>query len=153
MSSHLYLLSNISRLKSNLVKNKSKIMFNNQSNSRIPKPVKGLFFLAFMGLMVFLLGQVIMFLWNEILVEVTGFQTITFWQGLGIFALTRILFGGFRFGPKHRRWRDKRNKWRDEWKAELGAEGGNWKEKWMGMSDGERAEFKRKWKERCRSRE
>jgi len=49
-------------------------------------------------------------LWNNVLVDVLGVKTITYWQALGILVLARILFGGFpfkrggHFGPP---WRHK----------------------------------------------
>lgn len=38
---------------------------------------------------------VIMLLWNLLIPEIFGLATINFWQALGLFALARILFGGF----------------------------------------------------------
>lgn len=40
-----------------------------------------------------LIGYVVMLLWNNILPEVLGVNTITFWQATGIFVLCKILFG------------------------------------------------------------
>jgi hypothetical protein len=45
-------------------------------------------------------GYVVMHLWNWLLPGLFGWRPITFWQGLGLLALCRILFGGFRLhGP------------------------------------------------------
>lgn len=41
-------------------------------------------------------GYVVMHLWNWLLPGLFGWRLITFWQGLGLLALCRILFGGFR---------------------------------------------------------
>lgn len=108
-------------------------MFGNQKR-RAPKPIMVLFFLGMGALFLFVLGNVIMFLWNEILAEATGVKTLNFWESIGLFALTRILFGGFRFGGprKYRKYK-----------------GVEWRKKWMNMSEEERHEFKSKWKERC----
>ena len=38
---------------------------------------------------------IVMALWNNILVPVLHVSIIDFWQALGIFALSKILFGGF----------------------------------------------------------
>ena len=111
------------------------MMMISTSNRRMPRPLKGLFFLGMAALFFFVLGQVIMFLWNEILVEVTGVKPLSYWQAIGLFILTRILFGGFRFGPRARGWRKSRKVWR---------------EKWMNMSAEEKAAFKQKWRDRCR---
>jgi hypothetical protein len=67
--------------------------------------------LAILGLMIFITigGEVVMHLWNWNLPALFGWPQITFWQALGLFALCRILFGGFGFGGGgHRsnsRWR------------------------------------------------
>lgn len=111
-------------------------MYNDHpSHRRMPPLAKFLFFLAMAALFLFVMGQVIMFLWNNILVDVSGVKPLGFWQSLGLLALSRILVGGFRFGPPRGPWnRSPRH---------------NWKEKWMQMSDEERTAFKSRWKERC----
>jgi hypothetical protein len=49
---------------------------------------------------------VVMSLWNWLAPAVFGFNTITFWQALGLLILSKILFGGFRGRPGHgRHWR------------------------------------------------
>lgn len=40
-------------------------------------------------------GWSVQLLWNWLLPPLFGLRQITFWQGLGILALCRILFGGF----------------------------------------------------------
>jgi hypothetical protein len=40
-------------------------------------------------------GFVVMYLWNWLVPELAGGRTITFWQSLGVLALSRILVGGF----------------------------------------------------------
>ena len=72
-------------------------------------------------------GAVVMLLWNWLLPAIFGIVAINYWQALGIFVLSKILFGGFGFGRhpfghKHRH----RNRFH---------------EKWMKMSDEERKEF------------
>lgn len=114
-------------------------MFKNPTSIRkMPRPVKGLIYFGFAALFLFLLGSVIQFLWNGILAEATGVKTLSFWEALGLFVLARILFGGFRLGPRPRYWRKQK-------RAE-------WREKWMNMNEEERLAFKQKWKERCGKR-
>ena len=55
-------------------------------------PLAILAFIAFVALG----GEVVRQLWNWLLPPLFGFRTITFWQALGLLALCRILFGGFR---------------------------------------------------------
>ncbi len=71
--------------------------------------------LALLGIVVFIAigGQVVMLLWNWLLPPLFGWQQITFWQALGILALSRILFGGFgmRGGPRHKIHRSMTERW------------------------------------------
>ena len=61
--------------------------------------------LAILGLVLFtfLGGQIVKQLWNWLLPPLFGFPALTFWQALGVLALSRILFGGFGFHNGHRR--------------------------------------------------
>jgi hypothetical protein len=47
---------------------------------------------------VFLGGKVVQLLWNWLLPPLFGFPTVTYWQALGVLALSRILFGGLGMG-------------------------------------------------------
>jgi len=51
-------------------------------------------------LFVFIGGQIVQSLWNWLLPPLFGWHLITFWQGLGILVLCRILFGSH--GWRHR---------------------------------------------------
>jgi len=58
-------------------------------------------FAAFMALG----GAAVMWLWNWLTPPLFGFKAVSFWQALGLLALTRLLFGGFRLhGGGRRRW-------------------------------------------------
>jgi hypothetical protein len=48
-----------------------------------------------LAVFVFLVGKLVMSLWNWLLPALFGLPAITFWQGLGLLLLCRILFGGF----------------------------------------------------------
>ncbi|WP_139377444.1 hypothetical protein [Daejeonella lutea] len=54
-----------------------------------------------------LVSYVVMILWNNLLPEILGVKTITFWQAMGIFILSKILFGfgkgGGRMGSSWKR--------------------------------------------------
>ncbi len=80
-----------------------------------------------------LFGWIVMLLWNAILVPAAGAGVISFWQGLGLLALSRILVGGMWKGGGGRRW----------------GGGPGWKQKWAGMSDEDKAKFKQEWDKRC----
>ena len=53
--------------------------------------------LAIVGFTVFIAigGTVVRLLWNWLLPPILGLPAITFWQALGLLALSRILVGGF----------------------------------------------------------
>jgi Ca2+/H+ antiporter, TMEM165/GDT1 family len=76
-------------------------------------------------------GWAVMLLWNAILVPAAGASVLTFWQGLGLLVLSRILVGGFGGGK--------------------GRRGGPWKGKWANMTPEERMQFRDEWKQRCGS--
>ncbi len=99
---------------------------------------KGLMILLFGTIAVIVFGFVVMGLWNNILVAVTGVKAITFLQALGILLLSKILFGGFGGGGKS--WRGS-----PAWKEKM-------KQRWDKMTPEEREKFKAEWKNRCGGR-
>ena len=48
----------------------------------------------------FIFGAVVMWLWNRLLPGLFGFKLISYWQGVGLVILARLLFGSFGHG-KH----------------------------------------------------
>jgi hypothetical protein len=65
------------------------------------------------GIVLFVIvgGFVVMWLWNWLLPVLFGWPEVTFWQALGILALSRILFGGFgSHGSGGRSWRRHKHK-------------------------------------------
>ena len=99
------------------------------------------FFLLFALAFLLPIGFLVMALWNNILVALVHFPLISFWQAIGLFILSRILFGGFPGKPgwagRHRRkeMEEMRNKWfhlspeektqfRQDWKNRYGRCGG-----------------------------
>jgi Ca2+/H+ antiporter, TMEM165/GDT1 family len=99
---------------------------------------KGLMILLFGTIAIIVFGFVVMGLWNNILVAVTGVKAITFLQALGILLLSKILFGGFGGGGKG--WRGS-----PAWKEKM-------KQRWDKMTPEERDKFKAEWKNRCGGR-
>lgn len=97
---------------------------------------KGLMFLVIFVAAVTAFTFIVMGLWNAILPAVLGVKTITFWQALGIMALSKILFGGF----GGRRWRGG-----PQWKEKM-------KQRWDAMTPEQREKFKTEWKHRCGGR-
>ena len=75
---------------------------------------------------------IVMLLWNNVLTAATGVHTITYFQALGIFVLSKILFGfnGGWGGKRRRRWR-------------------GMDEKFSSMTPEEKEQFKSVWEERC----
>ncbi len=45
-----------------------------------------------------LFGLIIMWLWNWLMVDIFQLKSITYWEGIGIFILFKILFGGLGSG-------------------------------------------------------
>lgn len=82
------------------------------------------------------LGAAVMFLWNSIIPELTGWAVLSYPKAIGLLLLCRILFGGYRGrhgqagGPpwKHR---------------------SDWRDKWSTMTDEQRAEMRKRWQDRC----
>lgn len=71
------------------------------------------------------LGVVVMTLWNALLPPIFGLPRIGFWQGLGLFLLTHLLFGGMGGGRKTRvvrGWRDLSDQERERFRRAMEAE-------------------------------
>lgn len=63
---------------------------------------KGLFILAMIVVAGAVFGWSVTLLWNWLMPSLFGLRTIAFWEGLGLFLLGKVLFGGFRgFGGRH----------------------------------------------------
>lgn len=87
----------------------------------------GFFALLFLAVATF----VVMRLWNWLIPAVFGWHLITFWQALGLLILSKILFGGFRGGPRH-------------WKSHRGMMA-----RWEQMTPEEREKFRNSMRGRC----
>jgi hypothetical protein len=93
-------------------------------------------FLVFGLAMLVLIGVVTMSLWNWLVPVLFSGPVITFWQALGLLALSKILF--WTFGGKSH------SQHRGSWKY-------YWKSKWDNMTPGDRERLKQKMKEKwCR---
>ena len=83
----------------------------------VPAAILGMVLFAALG------GAVVRGLWNWLLPSLFGFPQITFWQALGILALSRILFGGFGLGGghrgRHRRWERMSPEEREQFRATM----------------------------------
>ena len=82
--------------------------------------------------MVALVTWILMLLWNWLMPAIFDLPAITFWQAMGLLALSKILFGGFSGSKRggscngstnHRGWK---HKFKDKW-ANMSVED---KEKW-----------------------
>lgn len=60
------------------------------------------------------IGGIIMLLWNWLMPVIFGLPVLSLWQALGLFVLTRILFGSFGFGGRGMPGRGK-NPVQDKW--------------------------------------
>jgi hypothetical protein len=84
-------------------------------------------------LFTWIFGEVVMHLWNWLLPPLFGWHAISFWQGLGLLVLCRILFGGVG-GHRH----DRRSKMRRRMD-----------ERWERMTPEEREKLGEGWRGRC----
>lgn len=71
------------------------VKYNSRLEKIIKTIIKGLFFAAVGFLILALFGFVVKWLWNSLLPDIFGVKAITYWQGLGLLVLGRLLFGGF----------------------------------------------------------
>lgn len=101
----------------------------NRMRNRINRGV--LFIPIFIG-GIALFTFILMLLWNAVLPQVLGVKAITFWQAMGIFALSKILFG-----------------FNNGWGGRRGWRRNAMHEKFANMSPEEKEQFKAAWKERC----
>lgn len=86
-------------------------------------------------------GAIVQWLWNAVLPAAANFNTITYWQAVGLFVLCKILFGGFKGpgGHPHRhKWQRFNGRFGRGGREEMRA----WKNKWMKMTDEERIRFR-----------
>ena len=98
--------------------------------------IRKFFFVFGLGIaMLFVATTLVYLLWNAIIPKVTSASEITFWQAMGILILSKILFGGMRFGPGSR-----------------GKSLSPLKSKWQHLSEEEKLALKEKWKARCQSK-
>ncbi len=103
--------------------------------TNLKRRYRGLF-LLFIPLLIAALGGAVMALWNAILPEVLDARPLSYWQALGLLLLSRILFGGFRFGGGGAPWRG------PAWT-------GKRRGRWANLSDEERTRMKEAWRKRC----
>ncbi|AOW21893.1 Asp23/Gls24 family envelope stress response protein [Urechidicola croceus] len=77
--------------------------FKHKMRSKTPGEITGWVLLIILGVvgLAILLGFVIMWLWNWLMPDLFGLTTITYWQAVGIFALSKILLGSFGGGCKN----------------------------------------------------
>ena len=104
------------------------------NRSRFPRFI---LFLLFIFAVLVPLGFIIMALWNNILAAVIHISVINFWQALGIFLLSRILFGGFPGKPGWARHGYRRHEMEEM------------RNKWFNLSPEEKKQFRQNWKTRC----
>jgi hypothetical protein len=68
-------------------------------------------FIAFV-LFILIGGVIVQWLWNWLLPDIFGLRSITWWEALGLLALSRILFGGFGRGGSHGPSRRRKEWWK-----------------------------------------
>src|SRR4051812_30366254 len=98
--------------------------------------VRGLKFVILVMIVIAAFGQAVLHLWNLLMPAIFGLQTISFWQAIGLMALSWLLFGGLRGFPG-------------------GGYSGRWRhrmaERWEQMTPEERERFRHGLHRRCGS--
>ncbi len=94
--------------------------------------VRLLKFLPFFAVGAAVFGLVVMALWNWLMPTLFGLKPIGFWQALGVFILSKILFGGFGGGGRRG-----------------GHPGRRIRERWARMTPEERERFRETLRARC----
>lgn len=102
--------------------------------------LKGLKIFLLMVVATLVMGGAVMFLWNWLMPDLFGLDSLSFWQALGLLALSKLLFG---FGGTRGGWKGKSGG--RQWKSRM-------KDKWQNMNEEERAAFKEQMKHRCGNR-
>lgn len=95
------------------------------------------FFPLVAGAAALALGGVVMGLWNAILPEAVHAGRLSYWQGVGLLVLCRVLFGSFGSGRGGR--------------PGMGGPARPGHDKWQHMTDDERQQFRQQWQARGRS--
>ena len=98
--------------------------------------IQGLKFISFGIVIGALIGAIVMGLWNWLVPELFNGPVISFWQAIGLFILSKILFGGGGWAGRHLG--DRR---RAYWKQKM-------EERMSFMNPEEKEKFKREMKER-----
>jgi len=114
--------------RNNIKKNKMNTMYQHHWRKR------WFLFIPIFLIGLFAVSAIVMLLWNAILPKVSGLLPLSYWQAMGLFILSRILFSGFHFRRHH----------------------GNRppfihpsiKNRFMEMNDEEREQFRSQWKQR-----
>jgi len=104
--------------------------------------MKGVKIAFFVLIGIFLMGYIVMSLWNWLVPDLFHGPVISYCQAFGLLILSKILFGGFKgrhCGPGGH-WRHKRHEWKRRWE-----------EKMANMTPEEREKFRRQLKDRCRN--
>ena len=106
-------------------------------NGRMKRQRKGKFAFMVVAIIVgvFLLVALLQYLWNTVMVDIFNLKAITYWQALGLFVLSKILFGRGFGKPRGGRFRrdfppqmekgedlsdEERERLREEWKRRFG---------------------------------
>ena len=102
----------------------------------VPAALIGIAVFTFLG------GEIVRRLWNWLLPSLFGWPQITFWQALGLLALTRILVGGFGLHRGSHSGSGMRRRLADRMADRVG-------ERWDRMTPEERERFRQRLRERC----
>jgi hypothetical protein len=86
-------------------------------------------FVVIAPIAVFVMGEIVLHLWNWLTPALFGWKTITFWQAVGLLVLCRILFG--RFGGRSHGRSQIRHRMRERWEQMSPEQRDRMREKWQ----------------------
>lgn len=99
-------------------------------------------FLFFAIIAVLALGGIVMLLWNAILPDLLNTKRISYWQAVGLFLLSKLLFSSFKPGGPRGRKCGPNEKLREKFETMTPEERLQFRKQW-------RDRFKGDWRNRC----
>lgn len=90
-------------------------MYETEMKRYVSKGFKVFFMLIIFLVLVFLMGYVVMWLWNWLMPTIFGLTTIGYWQAIGLLALSKILFGLGNHSSKGKQHKKAKRKKLEDW--------------------------------------
>jgi len=112
-------------------------MYYSQRGNKMSRAGKKVWFILVSVSLILVMCYFVMFLWNALLPDLLHVNMISYSQAIGLWVLSRLLFGRFHFGRGEKSY------------AGGGRAEYRWKDKLSAMSEADRSAFKAEWRARC----